>query len=137
MIDETIFRISKDIERAEDLFQRAKDRLEIMAFIPKDKYYKIIEEYYEVIKELLTAMMYMDGYKTLSHMKVIEYFSENYSNLDEKEIKLIDTLRKFRIGSLYYGRNISADFLLNNEEDIKKVIENLIKVVEDKIKNKQ
>ncbi len=131
---EEIFRISKDKDRARDLFEMAKDRLELLKLIPRDRAYKIIEEYYEIIKELLTAIMYLDGYKTLSHMKLIEYLSSNYKQLNETEIKLIDNLRKFRIGIVYYGRRISEDFLENNEEEIRKIIKVLLKLVERKIK---
>jgi len=110
----------------------AKERLELLKLIPKDKAYKIIEEYYEIIKELLTATMYIDGYKTLSHIKLIEYFSTNYKELDENQIKLINTLRKFRIGIVYYGRKISQEFLINNKAEIKKIISILMKLVREK-----
>jgi hypothetical protein len=133
-MDDEIFKISKEKDRAEDLFDMAKDRLELLNLIPKDRYYKIIEEYYEIIKELLTAVMYLDGYKTLSHVKLIEYFSLNYKELKIEEIKLVDNLRKFRISIVYYGRKMSKEFLLNYEEDIKKTIKILIKLVEDKLK---
>lgn len=132
-MDEEIFRISKDKERARDLFEMAKERLDLLKLIPKDKSYKIIEEYYEIIKELLTAIMYLDGYKTLSHVKLIEYFSSNYKELDEKQIKLTDTLRKFRIGIVYYGRKISREFLINNEDEIKEIISILMKLVDRKL----
>ena len=72
-MEEEIFKISKDISRAKDLFQISKERLEIIEILPKDKTYKIIEEYYEIILELMTSIMYLDGYKTLSHIKVLEY----------------------------------------------------------------
>jgi len=130
-----IFKISKDKERAEDLFEMAKERLELLKLIPKDKAYKIIEEYYEIIKELLTAIMYIDGCKTLSHIKLIEYFSSNYKELDENQIKLIDTSRKFRIGIVYYGRKISQEFLINNEDEIKNIISILMKLVRGKLSN--
>ena len=130
---EEVFRISKDKERAKDLFEMARERLELLGLIPKDKAYKIIEEYYEIIKELFTAIMYNDGYKTLSHVKLIEYFSSKYRKLDEKQIKLVDTLRKFRIGIVYYGRKISQEFLINNEDEIKRIVAILMKLVEDKL----
>lgn len=130
---EKIFRIKPDRARAKDLLIMAKERLELLKLIPKDKAYKIIEEYYEVIKELLTAIMYLDGYKTLSHIKLLEYFSSHYSLLDRKELKLTDTLRKFRIGIVYYGRKISQDFLLNNEDEIRKIVEILLNFVEKKL----
>lgn len=129
-----IFRISKDKMRAKALFEMAKERLELLKLIPKDKPYKIIEEYYEIIKELLTAVMYLDGYKTLSHVKLIEYFSSHYKELDTQKLKLIDTLRKFRIGIVYYGKRISQDFLINYEGEIKEVIKILLKFVRKKLK---
>ncbi len=134
-MDEDIFKISKDKDRAKDLFEMAKERLDLIRLIPKDKAYKIIEEYYEIIKELLTAIMYSDGYKTLSHVKLIEYFSSNYKILDDNKIKLIDTLRKFRIGIVYYGRKISKEFLINYEEVINNIVKILIPVVEKKLKD--
>jgi len=132
-VDE-IFRISKDKERAEDLYEMAKDRIELLNLIPKDKSYKMVEEYYEIIKELLTALMYLDGYKTLSHVKLIEYFSNNYEELEEKQIKLIDTLRKFRNGIVYYGRKISREFLINNEDEIKNIVSILFRLTERKLR---
>jgi len=133
-MDREIFRIRRDEARAKDLLKMAKERLELLKLIPRDKTFKIIEEYYEIIKELLTAIMYLDGYKTLSHVRLIEYFSSKYDYLNRKEIELIDTLRKFRISIVYYGRKISEEFLLNNEEEIRKIIKILLKVVKMKIK---
>ena len=134
-MEEEIFKITKDVDRAKDLLEMAEERLELIEIIPKERAYKIIEEYYEIIKELLTAVMYLDGYKTLSHLKLIEYFSSNYKLLNETQIKLIDTLRKFRIGIVYYGRKISKDFLINNEEEIAKIILILKNLVKKKLKD--
>jgi len=131
---EEIFKITKDRERAEDLLIMAEERLDILKVIPKDKTYKIIEEYYEIIKELLTALMYTDGYKTLSHKTLIDYFAKNYGELDEDQIKIIDILRKFRNDVVYYGKKISESFLLNNQKDIKRIISLLIKLVKEKLK---
>ena len=129
---EDVFRISKDRARARDLLEMAKERIEIIDLLPKDKIFKLIEEYYEIIKELLTAVMYSDGYKTLSHIMLIEYFSSNYNELTREEIKLIDVLRKFRNGIMYYGEKVSETFLVNNEVDIKKIIKKLLRLVESK-----
>ncbi len=46
--NDEIFRISEDPERAKDLFDMALDRLELIKLIPKEKAYKIIEEYCEL-----------------------------------------------------------------------------------------
>ncbi len=130
---EEIFRIKRDKERAKDLFDISKDRIDFLETISRDRIYKLIEEYYEVIKELLTAIMYLDGYKTLSHIKLIDYFYENYRDLTSEEIKIVDILRKFRIGIIYYGKKVSEDFLINNENKIKDIIKRLSSLVGKKL----
>src|SRR3989344_356087 len=102
-MDEEIFRITKDMERAGDLLEMAKERIDMIKILPRDKPYKFVEEYYEIIKELLTALMYLDGYKILSHKKLIEYFADN-NEIEHSEIKLVDSLRKFRNDIMYYGK---------------------------------
>jgi len=125
-MDNEIFKITPDKIRAEDLFIIANERLnDIIKVLPKDKSYKILEEYYEAILELITALMYVDGYKTLSHVKAIEYLSKNYSVLSDFQLGLIDNLRKIRHGIVYYGRKVSQDFLINNQEEIL-IIANII-----------
>ena len=129
-----VFKIKKDRERAEDLLTMAKERLGLIKIYPREKPYKIIEEYYEIIKELLTSVMYLDGMKTLSHVGLIKYFKDNYSFLEDFEISLIETLRKFRHGIVYYGKKISSDFLLNYEKEINSVIKKLVLFAGEKLK---
>ncbi len=129
-----IFRITPDRERAADLFEMAKERIELVKLIPKGMAYRIVEEYYEIAKELLTAIMYIDGHKTLSHVKLIEYFSLHYKGLDDQQLRLIDDLRKQRHGIVYYGKKVRQEFLINHEEEIKKTIKILLLIVGNKLK---
>jgi len=56
----------------------------------------ILEMYYEIAKELITAILFIDGYKTLSHTDLIEYLRIHYkNNFDDYEIELLDQLRKY------------------------------------------
>ena len=131
---EEVFSIKKDNIRAKDLYLRAKDRFEFIPFYPEEKVYKIIEESYESIKEFFTSLMYLEGFKTLSHIKLIFFIQERFKLFKDKEIKLINTLRKFRNGTMYYGENISKDFLDNFKEDINKIIKKLISFVGRELK---
>lgn len=131
---EEVFKITKDKERAEDLYLLALDRFEFIPHYPKDKTYKIIEEYYESIKELLTSYMYLEGYKTLSHVALIEFVKLKIDILDRNDFVLIDNLRKFRNGTMYYGEKISKDFLVNYERDIKSICEKLLKFIKEELK---
>lgn len=128
-----VFRIKKDKIRAKSIFLLAKDRFEFIEFYPKEKVYKIIEESYESIKELLTSLMYFEGYKTLSHIKLLEFANSKFDLFSPSEYKLIENLRKFRNGTMYYGQNISSSFLDNHLSSIEKVILKLIRFVEDKL----
>ena len=126
---ENIFRITKDIVRARDLFQMANERYtEIIKILPRDKPYKIIEEYYEIIVQLITGLMYSDGLKTLSHLSLINYLKE-YPAINNAEVQLINSLRKFRHETVYYGKKIGGEFLVNNEEEIKRVVDKLINLL--------
>ncbi len=77
--------------------------------------------------------MYIEGYKTLSHISALEYLSKNYNILSDNQLHVIDTSRKFRYGIVYYGKKISGEYLINNENEIKMIINSLIKLAEDEI----
>lgn len=131
--NEDIFKISEDIERAKDLFEMANERLEIViGSIPKRVPYKILEEYYEVVVQLMTSLMYAEGYKTLSHISLINFLSKR-KGFNYNEIKILDVMRKFRHGTVYYGRRESGNFYINHKKDIKKIIDKLILIVRKKL----
>jgi len=132
-MEDHIFKISKDLTRARDLISMAYERLnDIIKVLPKDKSYKIIEEYYEILVQIMTSIMYVDGYKTLSHIFLIEYIGKNYKEFNSNEINLMDQIRKFRHGTVYYGKKISESFLINNEQTIKNIISKLFKIAKEK-----
>jgi len=130
---EEIFGISKNSVRVRALKEMAKERLNDIK--NETKVYKIIEEYYEIIKELITALMYSDGFKTLSHKSLIYYLEKNYKEFNREEIILADELRKLRNNIVYYGQKISKDFLINKESQIKVIIRKLTHVVDNRLKD--
>jgi hypothetical protein len=133
-MDKEIFKIERDPIRAKDLLNLAEERInEIIPLIPKEKLFKIIEEYYEAIVQLMTAVMYEDGYKTLGHIPLIKYISENYKEVSSEDINVIDTLRKIRHGTLYYGKKAGNEFFINHQESIDKIIKQLKNLIKDKL----
>src|SRR3989338_2962220 len=132
-----IFKISKDEARARDLFEMAEERLNIIIkLIPESVSYKLLEEYYEIATQLITSIMYLEGYKTLSHVSLIQFLSKKY-DLDSGEIKILENMRKFRHGTVYYGRKESGNFYINHKEEIKKIINKLINLVKKKLKDEK
>ena len=119
-----IFRITKDERRANALIKMAGNRYLTIKELKEP--YRVLEEYYEIIKELLTAIMYKSGFKTLSHKALIEFAKENIKILTSSDISLIDELRIKRNNIVYYGDIITKEFLKTREESIKKIIDKLL-----------
>lgn len=124
---EEIFKISKDEKRAKALKEMALDRFSKIHVL-QDSYRKV-EEYYEIIKELLTAFMYTQGFKTLSHKALIEFSSREIKSLSRADISLIDELRLKRNAIIYYGEKVTGDFLKSRESTIKKIINSLAGII--------
>jgi hypothetical protein len=131
-MEDEIFRISKNEVRARSLVEMAEERLNDIG--KESKIYKVIEEYYEIIKELITALMYADGQKTLSHKMLVFYLEKNYKEFDKSEIILIDELRKLRNNIVYYGQKVEEDFLINKKKEIIEIIGKLFRVAKVKCK---
>lgn len=129
-MSEEIFKIRKDNERAKEIIKLAKDRFELIKIYPKSKTYKIVEEYYEAIKELIVSLMYKNGFKSLTHKSMISWLKMNYKDITSKEIELIDSLRRLRNGSLYYGEKANEIFLDNNEQRIISIFGKILKIAE-------
>jgi hypothetical protein len=115
-----IFRITKDERRAAALKTMAKDRFNSVGELKQP--YRLIEEYYEIIKELLTSIMYKSGFKTLSHKALVEFARDNIKNLTSRQLDLIDELRIKRNNIVYYGENVTSEFLKSREKSIKEII---------------
>lgn len=138
---EDVIKTTPDRERAKSLVEMASVRLDSISVMeqadPKKFTSKVVEEYYETILELITAIMCLDGYKTRSdaagaHIASISYM-RNYRELKGHEMGLLDDLRKKRIGIKYYGRHVDNDYLQRNEKDIKNLIGKLKSIIKQKL----
>lgn len=96
---ETAKSILKMIEVRERALE-LKDRKEFTSLV--------VEDYYEIIKEAITALMAADGYKTLSH--------------EELRNKIV-----------YKGFFVEYDFLERNETGIKEVVAKLKLILKEKL----
>jgi len=124
MEKDEIFKISKDERRSNALKYLAKNRYSHLNELKEP--YRIIEEYYEIIKELITAFMYKEGFKTLSHKSLVEFAGKNIKILSSSEISLIDELRVKRNNIVYYGETITKEFLKAREKYIQNIISKLL-----------
>ncbi len=140
---EMLIKISPDIERAKSLFEMVDVRLsttELLIKTDTKKFTsKIVEEYYEALFELITALMAADGYKTRAelpgtHIETLNYLRKVYPALSENEFQLLDDLRTKRNGIKYYGRKVKLEYLQERMASMKKTIDILKQLVQKKIK---
>jgi GTP cyclohydrolase III len=94
---------------------------------------RIVEIYYDSAKEVIIAIMYMDGFKTTSHVEMINYLREKYPEIGQVRIALLDELRQKRNAISYYGESIGESFLAQKEEEIKDAIEEIKKKAKSKL----
>jgi len=129
---EEIFKITKDIKQALALKALAIDRLGDIKELKKA--YKIVEEYYEAVKELATALMYANGYKTLSHKALFIYLKKQHGkHFSESDFRMMDKLRITRNEIVYYGKGVDKAFLINNEVKVKEAIGKLLRLLDSEI----
>ena len=130
-----INKVVKDKEKAMSLLKLIELREKNIKNLEKEEFATlIVEGYYEIIKELITAIMSVDGYKTLSHELLVGYIAKFYKEFSMFEINTIDQLRKTRNDIAYRGIIINMDYLERNEKPILKIIKALKEKVKSKIK---
>jgi hypothetical protein len=89
----------------------ARDALERLEFaerlLGKERPKYVLENAYEAIRELIDAVMEMDGFKSYSHEASIAYLGK--LGCASYDISAIDNLRRRRNGSKYYGEDTTAE----------------------------
>lgn len=120
-----ITRTPQDLERSSQMLKMALLRLEFWNKKIDDKYIALkIEAYYDIIKELIFAHMYKNGYNCTNHLCLIAYLKEKFKDFDY-ETEKIDELRKIRNEINYRGFQIKKDYLERNELEFKSIIQKL------------
>ena len=94
----------------------------------------IIVDYYEIIKELITAILLIDGYKTLSHKDLIDYLKGKYLEFTKHELSVLDDLRILRNRVAYEGFFVEPSYLDRNESLFRTIIQKLKYLIEKKLK---
>lgn len=129
-------KIQENPEQAKALLQLAKRRLESIKKRRKDEYPQLlIESYYEVIKELISSLLAIHGYKSYSHECLISFLKEYYSDfLDDFQLRFLDGMRKLRSDIQYRGRDVADDYLVRNNSTIENIIEILFDIIQKELK---
>ncbi len=134
---EEVRRVSPDKEMAKSLLKMIQTRLSVLEIMDRNRFASlVVETYYEIIKEAITALMAIGGYKTLSHEVLIGYIEEFFPEFSDYEISLMDEMRKTRNKIAYKGFFVTPDFVIRNETRIREIVQKLLKILQDKIGTK-
>ena len=125
-VDEAIItQTIPDEERANQMLMMVNLRLKFWDKTVADEFVVLkVEGYYDIIKELIFAHLYKNGYNCTNHLCLIAYLKEKIKDFDF-EVQKIDELRKVRNEINYRGLAIKKDYLERNELEFKNIIKRL------------
>lgn len=131
---EEIREITPDKEMAISLSKMMEVRIDALTYLDSKKHTSVIVDgYYEIIKEAITALMAIYGYKTTSHEVLVGYLKEFYKEFSAEEINFIDSLRKLRNKIDYKGFFVKEEYLNRNLPEIIDIINKLKGILNEKI----
>ena len=137
-MEEGLIRITPNKEKAQSILKMVDTTIEMIKVIDVVKFSSnVTKEYYDVIRELISVVLLLDGYTTYgkeAHKKLVEYLRNNYKEFNEYEISLIDDLRIKRNKIAYDGFFVDKGYIERKIKDIQEIIEKLKGIIEKKIK---
>jgi len=130
-----VLKITPNKEKASSILKMVETSLAMIRSI--DKYPShVIREYYDIIRELLSVILLLDGYKPIgesAHKIQIEYIQKNYSEIKQSDISLMDELRVTRNKISYDGYFVPEDYVTRKSAQISRLIEQLQTIVRKKV----
>lgn len=132
-----IIKVFPDKERVKSMLKLIENRERFVSSVNINEFSTIIAEiYYEIIKELATSLLLLDGLKTIgenSHKETIENLA-NHKEFSEEDIVLINDLRIKRNKSSYEGKPIDKIYIENKKDNFILIIKKLKKLIKIKLK---
>ena len=136
-MEEGLIKITPNKEKAQSILKMVDTTIEMIRVIDVAKFSSnVTKEYYDVIRELLSVILLLDGYKTYgegAHKKLIEYIQDNYKEFNEYEISLLDDLRIKRNKIAYDGFFVDNCYIERKIKDIQEIIGKLKELIKKKI----
>ena len=131
-----IIKIFPDKEKVKSILKMTEDREKFLSAIDAGRFATIAaENYYEIIKELATAVFLVEGFKAVgenAHKEIIDNLS-NYKEFESWEIEVMNDLRIKRNKSSYEGKQIEPAYLENKKELLAKIIIKLKSLLSKKL----
>ena len=136
-MEEGLIKITPNKEKAKSILKMVDTTIDMIGVIDITKFSSnVTKEYYDVIRELISVVLLLDGYKTYgegAHKKFIEYLQSNYKEFNEYELLLMDDLRITRNKVTYDGFFVERGYIERKIKDIQKIISKLKDIIKKKI----
>lgn len=137
-MEKGLIKITPDKEKAKSIMRMVNTTVEMIKGIDVKKFSSnVTKEWYDVIRELLSVVLLLDGYKTHgegAHKKLIEYLQCQYGEFGEYEISLIEDLRITRNKIAYDGFFVNQEYLQRKMGDIQKIMRKLKIIIKKKLR---
>lgn len=135
---DNLVKITPNKEKAKSILRMAETTLNMIEHIDSGKFVSnVTKEYYDVIRELMTAVLFMDGYKVYgeeAHKRLIDYFKEKYSEFTQSELYTLDSLRITRNKIAYDGFFVTEDYLDRRKKEIWSILSKLKDILNKRLK---
>ena len=124
-----IRKVSLDPERRKSIKELAIKRWDFVKTLPvkDDNISFIFDDYYEVIKELLVALMLQHGMRSKNHQCLFTFFAREYNY--EAEVNVIKQMSFLRNRLEYYGEAVNPNYFKQNSKNFEAIIKLLIKQI--------
>lgn len=120
-------------ELAKSLIHDAGERVKQVSKLDTTTFSKIIfENVYDALREILDALLAVDGYKSYSHEASIVYLRKY--QIEDSTITELDNLRYKRNSSKYYGKDVSEDDAKEILNFHRKYSGKIISIIKDKLR---
>ena len=131
---EFIRKVEIDGDKIKSILKMADIELGIIKNIPvnDNSASKLVKDYYEIIKELMTALLLSYGLKSDNHECLVSFTKRKYPRY-EYEVKIIHDLKNIRNRVSYDGFFVKKGYIENNRLELWHIIDLLKKLVEDNV----
>jgi uncharacterized protein (UPF0332 family) len=131
-IEEHIKKVKPDNEKIKSIIRMCNIRLKVLKQIKIDQETAsiIASDYYEVIKELLTALLLKNGLKSDNHECLISFFKQNFPEY-EYEANIIHQLKDVRNRVSYDGIFVKKEYIETNKLEFQHIIDLLKKLLKN------
>ena len=133
---EFIRKVEKDTEKIKSILKMTNLELGIISKIEinADTSSKLVKDYYEVIKELLIALLLSYGLKSSNHECLVSFLKMEFP-MHEYEAKTIHELKNMRNRVSYDGYFVDQDYVNKNKPEFEHIISLLNELIKDNVPN--